>query len=170
MVEIFCDGACSVSKRTGGFGVVALKNNLVWYAYNNSATDTTNNREEIKALLTALRYTEEKLKKENVTIYSDSAYVVNMFNDWIFKWAANGWRKADKKPIENLDLVMELWEYAGNKDFQFYDVKHCDGHSGVLGNEMADALATNNITRFRALLNKANMKIQNFDFEYSLGV
>ena len=165
MIEIFCDGACHVSTGEGGFGVVVLEDNKIICAYNNSASDTTNNKEEIKALLFSLDYIDANYPDEEVRIYSDSAYVVNMFNDWIFKWAVNGWRKADKKPIENRSLVEELYKYA-SKPFNNYNVQRCPGHEGVTGNELADALATNNIKRFNKLINEEELILIDWLFEF----
>ena len=74
--------------------------------------NTTNNRMELVAILYALELTQTKYKQEKCVIKSDSAYCVNMFNDWIYNWQRNGWVRQKNQPIENLDLVKQIWEYC----------------------------------------------------------
>lgn len=76
---------------------------------------------------------------EEVIVYSDSAYAINTFTNWMFSWQRNGWRKSDNQPPENLDIVrayLRLLE-MGYK----ITLKKVKGHSGVQFNEMADKLA-----------------------------
>ena len=93
----------------------------------------------------------------SATIYSDSAFCVNMINDWIFTWQANGWSRKGNKPIENLDLVKELYDLLYNKCTKNFptlqiEVKKTKGHDGILGNEIADALATQNLMLIERIL------------------
>lgn len=149
MINIFTDGACSGNPGPGGWGMVVFKNaeTIISHNYGHSET-TTNNREELKAIISALKYCELN-KEETYVIHSDSAYCVNMINDWIYKWYHNGWKRAKNKDIENLDLVQELYKYL-NTDFYRNQIKveKVQGHKGIIGNEMADWLATGKIDYF----------------------
>ena len=103
---------------------------------------------ELKAILYSfLKYGININNKEFVEIpvvYSDSAYAVNTFNDWMFKWAAAGWRKSDKKIPENLDLIQAYFDWY-QKGYRI-DLRKVKGHQGDYWNEMADKLATGKIT------------------------
>ena len=99
-VKIYTDGACSGNPGAGGWGAILLykdvKKEISGYQPN-----TTNNKMELTAAINAL----EKLKQPcEVTLYSDSAYLINGFNQgWITNWQLNGFKNAKKKPIENID-------------------------------------------------------------------
>jgi len=139
---IYTDGACSGNPGPGGFGVVVYENNECIATYSEHSDKTTNNREEIKAIIYAMRNygINFLLSDEMPVVYSDSAYCVNMFNEWIFSWERNGWRRSKNQEILNLDLVKEYWDLyqKGHR----IDLRKIKGHSGIKGNELADALAT----------------------------
>ena len=158
-IEYYTDGACSGNPGTGGFAVVELLGNSMMTYYSKKVEETTNNRMELSAMIHALK-TILLFKDSPCTVYSDSAYVVNICNDWIWKWADNNWKRAKGKPIENPDLIAELYSLLmelkeNNIDFE---IKKCDGHAGVLGNELADALAANNMAKFERLTKEYNIK------------
>lgn len=98
----------------------------------------TNNQMEMRAVIEALK----ALKRKDVTviIHSDSALVVNCLNSkWYVNWRKKGWRKSDRKPVENKALWEELLDlYESFDDVEFVKVK---GHSGDEWNERADELA-----------------------------
>lgn len=149
MIEIFTDGSCcgnGKDKNHGGYGVAVAKDGIICHIYNEQIENTTNNRMEMKALLYALALSQNEYKNQNVIIKSDSAYCVNMFNNWIHSWAGNGWKRAGNKDIENLDLVKQFYTYA-SISFPNFEIVKVPGHEGFLGNEVADALATNNQTK-----------------------
>jgi len=157
MRTIYTDGACSGNPGPGSFAMLELEikeypHIKYWYTEQNPIT--TNNRMEMKAMIHALTYA--KKEHEEFEIYSDSAYVVNMCNDWIWKWAAAGWRRAKNKPIENLDLVKQLYELLNFNNIK-YTIKKCDGHAGILGNELADALASQNDIKYNRLVKTYNI-------------
>lgn len=152
MINIYTDGACAGNPGKGGYGVVASRNEEVIYTYASYCEDiTTNNREELKAILHALFLTQTKFRNEQCVIYSDSAYCVNIFNEWIKNWARNNWMNSKKKIIENDDLVKEMYKYT-ELDFPNFRVAKVPGHAGVLENEIADALASKNNKKLTKLL------------------
>lgn len=139
MIKIYTDGACSKNGREGahgGFGVVVVEDDNIIDAHQEFSDETTNNREEMKAILWALnKY--GSLGFEVPVVYSDSAYSVNTFNNWMFGWQRNGWVKSDRKTPENLDLVKEYYN-----SLKKIDLRHIKGHAGYEYNEIADKLAT----------------------------
>ena len=144
---IYTDGSClgnGKEQNTGGFGVVVLDNNEnLLYTYSKQGVNTTNNREELKAILYAFLNHGVKINDWNTDVpivYSDSNYCVQTFNDWMFRWANNNWIKSDKKTPENLDLIQAYYEWY-QKGYRI-DLRKVKGHAGQKWNEMADALAT----------------------------
>ncbi len=94
------DGACSGNPGPGGWGVLmrALDGQTVLKEreLNGGEADTTNNRMELMAAISAL----EALTREvAITITTDSAYVKNGVGGWIHGWKRNGWKTADRKPV-----------------------------------------------------------------------
>lgn len=143
MVNIYCDGSSRGNPGLGGFGIAVVENNTYVDLYSKQYDNITNNQAELKALIFALGLATTKYNLDRVTIYSDSAYTVNLFNNWIFMWAQNGWLTANKEPIKNKELVLQLYEFT-KKDFPNFYVTKISGHSGIIGNELADAAATSN--------------------------
>ena len=103
MIVVYTDGSCKNNGNLdaiGGYGLVEINEdtNTVLYCKSKKTEMTTNNREELKAVLVSLlRYGKNETP---MTVYSDSAYVVNTFNDWMFKWQQNGWLKSDGKKFK----------------------------------------------------------------------
>lgn len=160
MKVIYTDGSAkgNGSKNAeGGFGVVVCdvwsdkdqKKYLVLAdAYQERTIGTTNNREEMKAIIWALEhYGGEEYRGNGVlipTVYSDSSYCVNSFTNWIQGWKANGWRRAGNKPLENLDLIKKYDELV--QEGKKIDLRYIKGHNGHIWNEIADNLATGKIS------------------------
>ena len=97
-VIIYTDGACSGNPGPGGWGSVLMyKGNTK--EISGALKDTTNNVMELTAVIEALKLLKFKCK---VKLYSDSAYVVNAFNQkWIYGWMKNGWKNSNKEPVKN---------------------------------------------------------------------
>lgn len=153
IVNLFTDGSCRSNGKensSGGYGVVAFLKDKVNYTHGELSENTTNNREELKALIHALELTQTKYRDCLCNIHSDSAYVVNMCNEWIWGWCSRGWLRAGNKPIENLDLVKEIYKYL-TIEFHNFTIYKIKGHAGHLGNEIADALATNDEAKLAKL-------------------
>ena len=139
---IYTDGSCQKNPGPGSFGVVVLDNNEnLIQQYSERCENTTNNREELKAILWAfLKYGN---KENQIIVYSDSAYCVNTLTNWMFSWEKNNWKKSDNKTPENLDLIKPFFKHLQNGFF--IDLKKVKGHSGQIWNELADKLATGKI-------------------------
>lgn len=138
-VVAYTDGACSVNTKKGGWAVVYEINNSQEVESGNAA-ETTNNRMELTAVLSALEKA-ESLKDSEFIIYTDSAYVSNCFKDqWYVKWMTNGWMNSKKQQVENIDLWKRIIKIflENNHRIQILKVK---GHGKVEGNILADQLA-----------------------------
>lgn len=142
-VTIYTDGACSGNPGDGGWGAV-LKHGDAIREISGYEKDTTNNRMELKAVVEALKCLKESC---DIELFSDSAYVVNAFNNgWIENWQKNGWRNAGKKPVKNKDLWTELIELADKNKIKWLKVK---GHADDEYNNRCDELATSAIIYLR---------------------
>lgn len=140
-ILIYTDGACSGNPGPGGWGAILMykehKKEL-----SGGCKNTTNNIMEITAVLEALKQLKYPCKSE-VEIYSDSAYVVNAFNNgWIYNWKKNNWKTASKEPVKNKELWEELYTLVKKFKASFIKVK---GHSDNCYNNRCDELARNAI-------------------------
>lgn len=134
-VEIFTDGACSGNPGPGGWGAI-LRYNGHEKELSGGEVNTTNNRMELTAVISALEILKEPCK---VTLTTDSKYVSDGINQgWAKSWQKNGWRKGDKKPALNPDLWQKLLELLEIHEVNIVWVK---GHAGHPENERCDALA-----------------------------
>lgn len=107
-----------------------------------SAYPTTNQRMELTAAFEAI---DSFLDEPNLTIVSDSAYLINNMNEkWYERWQRNGWQTGKGQPIANKDLWEKIIQAVKDQGgtVKFEKVK---GHSGDPGNEEADKLATRGI-------------------------
>jgi ribonuclease HI len=135
-VTIYTDGACSGNPGPGGWGAVLIFND-VKKEISGGSKDTTNNIMEMTAVIESLKMLKEPCK---VTLYSDSAYVVNAFEqNWIDSWIKKGWINSKKEPVKNRELWEELIELINKHDVSFKKVK---GHSTNELNNRCDYLAT----------------------------
>ena len=134
-VDIYTDGACSGNPGAGGYGAV-----LIYKGARKELSQgykvTTNNRMEMLAVIKALECLKEPC---NVTLYSDSQYVVNSITKgWVYSWKKKGWIKSDKKKALNVDLWERLLPLLEKHNVEFVWVK---GHADNVENERCDELA-----------------------------
>jgi ribonuclease HI len=143
IVYIFTDGACRGNPGPGGWGAVLRYDQTEKTLYG-SEKDTTNNRMELTAVISALA----QLKRScSVEVTTDSQYVRNGVLNWMTQWKQNGWKTANKKPVKNKDL-WELLDCEINKHkIIWHWVK---GHSGHPENTRADELANFAIDEMQA--------------------
>jgi len=138
-VKIYTDGACSGNPGPGGWGAILFYEENKKEIFGNKK-DTTNNIMELTAVIEALKL----LKVEcEVELYSDSAYVVNAFEQgWIYNWRKNNWKTSGKDDVKNRQLWEELYSLTQKHKVKFIKVK---GHSDNEFNNRCDYLATNAI-------------------------
>ena len=143
-VEIYTDGACTGNPGKGGYGAVLIYNGAE-KQISKGFKNTTNNRMELLACIDALKMLKEPC---DVRVYSDSKYLTDAINKgWLSGWIKNGWKKADKKKVLNVDLWTELTELLKKHTVTFIWVK---GHDGNKYNEVCDRLAVDAYTNSAA--------------------
>ena len=142
-VTIYTDGACSGNPVPGGWGAVLMYGEHRKEISGGDA-HTTNNRMELTGPIEALELLKQPCK---VRLYSDSAYLVNAFNQhWIANWQRNGWQTSQKKPVENKELWQRLLELCRTHEVEFIKVK---GHADNAENNRCDELARAAIAKYR---------------------
>ena len=144
-ITIYTDGAAQGNPGRGGYGVVLLSP-----PYRKELSEgfrlTTNNRMELFAAISALGALKEPC---DVKLYSDSAYLVNAFNEhWIDGWKKRGWKNAAGQAVENQDLWFILLAQTKKHHVTFYKVK---GHADHPENIRCDELATGAIKEYRRI-------------------
>ena len=134
-VTIYTDGACSGNPGPGGWASILMAGGAK-KELSGGEPDTTNNRMELIAVIQGLRALKRPCK---VDIYSDSAYVVNAFEQrWLDKWTRNGWKNSAKAEVANSDLWKELLSLTTMHNVTFHKVK---GHADNEFNNRCDELA-----------------------------
>lgn len=143
-IIIYTDGACSGNPGPGGWGAVLLYKDNKKEIYG-SEKETTNQRMELTAVIEALKAL--KVSGRDVTVYTDSAYIVNAFEKgWISRWQKNGWKNSRKENVANRDLWEELIFLTLKNNVKLEKVK---GHAGNRWNERCDELARNAIKKLQ---------------------
>lgn len=141
-VTIYTDGAARGNPDgPGGYGTVLQYRDTKGVLHERELSagykKTTNNRMELMAAIVGLEALNRPCK---VDLYSDSKYLTDAFNQhWIEGWVMRGWKKADKKPVKNIELWQRLLAAKEPHDVSFHWVK---GHDGHPENERCDKLAT----------------------------
>ena len=135
-VDIYTDGACRGNPGPGGYGAILVFCGKEKELSGGEPT-TTNNRMELMGAITALEALKEPCE---VTLTSDSKYLTEAINKgWLVSWKKNGWKKADKKPVLNVELWQRLDTLLNIHKVDFVWVH---GHQGHEYNERCDVLAT----------------------------
>lgn len=141
-IDLYTDGSAKGNPGPGGYGVVLQAfdedgNLLKEKELSEGFKNTTNNRMELLAAIVGL---EALTQPTQVTLYSDSQYLVKAINEhWLDGWVKRGWKKPDKKPVKNADLWQRLLPLLQLHTVTFIWVK---GHAGHPANERCDTLAT----------------------------
>lgn len=148
IVTIFGDGSSRGNPGRGGWGAVAVYPDSHGFLrvdeLGGREDETTNNRMEISAIAGALQnfdsyHTTEQLKGIIFHIYTDSSYVMKGATEWIKGWKKNEWMTKAKEDVKNRDLWEGLATVLEGKKIQWHLVP---GHSGIIGNERCDVIAT----------------------------
>jgi ribonuclease HI len=139
-LTLYTDGACSGNPGPGGWGAILIYGDHQ-RELNGGETPTTNNRMEMMAVIEGLRALKNPCE---VTIFTDSKYVLQGMTEWRFNWIKKGWKTADNKPVKNADLWQILVELDKTHTLTWQWVK---GHNGDPMNERADTLAREGINK-----------------------
>jgi ribonuclease HI len=134
-IKIYTDGACLGNPGKGGWGAIIINEDKE-EKISGKVENTTNNRMELLAVISALKY----VKGNTLEVFTDSKYVKDGIEQWIHNWKKNGWKTSNKKEVKNIDLWMELDELQSGKDIVWNWVK---GHSDNKYNNLVDELARN---------------------------
>lgn len=132
---IFTDGSSRGNPGPGGWGAVILTPDIA-LEIGGREDKTTNNRMELTAVISALEKSENE---KEITIQTDSAYVINGITRWVKGWKKNNWKTTAKIDVLNKDLWETLDNLVAHKVINWKLVK---GHSGNPGNERCDVIAT----------------------------
>lgn len=144
MLEIYTDGSTRNNGKgnsEGGWAYVIVNNGELDCYDSGTAAPTTNQKMELTAAIKACQFIYPTSNNIfiPITIYSDSAYLINCYKqNWWRKWERNGWKNSKNEPVANRELWEELIPYFKNTNIAFTKVP---GHSGVYYNEMVDRLA-----------------------------
>ena len=133
-VEIFTDGGCKGNPGPGGYGFIIRYSDHV-LEFKGSHPQTTNNIMEMTAAIVALKKLNEP---HQVTLSTDSQYLVKGMTEWINGWIKKGWKTASRQPVKNKELWQELNNLSKKHEITWVWVK---GHAGHPENERCDQLA-----------------------------
>ncbi len=143
----YTDGACSGNPGPGGWGVLlqAFSDGIVVKEreLSNGERLTTNNKMELRAAIAALEILD---RTSEITIITDSKYVMNGIQTWLAGWKKNNWKTASKKPVKNEELWKRLDLLCEQHEVNWKWVK---GHAGDMGNERVDKLARSAMEPFK---------------------
>ncbi len=140
-VTIYTDGACSGNPGPGGYGAILMYNDIK-KEISGGEKNTTNNKMELLAAIEALKMLNMPCE---VDLYSDSAYLINCFNNnWLESWKKNGWRNSKKEEVKNIDLWQELDKLNKTHKINWIKVK---GHADNEYNNRCDYLARHEIQK-----------------------
>jgi ribonuclease HI len=152
-----CRGNGVINYPVAGVGCYLIGDNIepIYFKETLYFKPNTNNKAEIVAMIRGLELIEENIKnesnftKDELTIYTDSAYTMNGITNWINNWKRNNWLTSKKEPVKNQDLWITLdnllEKTKENFEIKFEKVK---GHSGIKGNEIVDRLANEAMDKF----------------------
>ena len=141
-IIVFTDGSSRGNPGPGGWGSIIIAGEKV-IELGGRENHTTNNRMEMTAALEALKTIESRKLEGAVEIHTDSAYLLQGATMWIHGWAKNGWKTKTGDDVLNRDI----WEEIGATLFRLkqkraVEFKKVSGHSGMIGNERVDEIAT----------------------------
>ena len=134
MIKIYTDGSCLGNPGNGGWAAIIIDDKKK-IQIKGSKKDTTNNQMELLAPIKALK----KIPKgSSVQIFTDSKYVKSGITEWIHNWKKNGWKTANKQPVKNKELWIELDNLTDEFKIKWSWVK---GHSSDVLNNEVDLIA-----------------------------
>jgi ribonuclease HI len=137
VVAAACDGACSGNPGPGGWGALLRFDDGSVHEMGGADRSTTNNRMELTAALALLEALQDLPRHADLTIRTDSRYLIDGLQKWMAGWKRKGWRTASGGPVLNRDL----WEALDRARVPGLRLEHVRGHSGDPDNERCDEIA-----------------------------
>ena len=147
-VRVYTDGSCinnGKSNAIGGFAVYFPGGEFQNIAEKYTRHPTTQ-RCELTAIYRAIQESQQHIMAGGkIEIYTDSEYSMKCLTNYCRKWCVNGWVKADKKPIENRDIIEPLWGFY-SRYYKNIGLTHVRAHTGAKdehsrNNEIVDGMA-----------------------------
>lgn len=161
MTIIFTDGSSRGNPGPGGWGAIVLNDDTA-IELGGREDSTTNNRMELMAVISAL---ESVSQEHDITLYTDSAYVLNGATRWVKGWEKNNWKTSTKDDVLNRDLWERLVEAKQHKVIDWQLVK---GHAGTPANERCDVIATSFADKSPVLLYNGSRERYGVDISIAL--
>jgi ribonuclease HI len=142
-ITVYTDGASRGNPGRGGWGASIISAEGKVFELGGREAETTNNRMEMSAVRGALSFIEERKLTGDIVIHTDSAYVLNGITMWMYGWEKNNWKTKTGEPVLNQDIwqVLLALMFRLKKTHRVELVK-VKGHSGIVGNERVDTIAT----------------------------
>lgn len=157
-ITVFTDGASRGNPGPGGWGALVISQSEPdtqgkVFELGGREEHTTNNRMEMTAALMALLVIKDRGLSGSIEMHTDSAYLLNGITMWVYGWEKNNWLTKEGEPVQNQDLWEPLVQVVRilklRNDIAW---KKVAGHSGLIGNERVDAIATHYADRETILL------------------
>mgnify|MGYP006356654633 FL=1 len=149
MIRVWTDGAAKGNGSVGckgGYGIFIIHPCGKQEKFCGGFNDVTNNEMELLAVLKALTYlTRADQPIKRIEILTDSTYVLKGITEWMPNWVKKGWRTASGGPVKNVSL----WQAINNLDLRSVTFTKVKGHSGDVGNDMADKLANQGVEKVK---------------------
>lgn len=145
-IVVYTDGGCHGNPGPGGWGIVVITDGVA-KQLSGGEKFTTNNKMELTAAIAALSVIKNtpSFAGRKVVVNIDSQYVKNGITTWIHSWKKKGWITADKKPVKNQELWIQLDNLNSSMEVTWNWVK---GHAGVEYNEICDQLCQSEIAKY----------------------
>ena len=137
VVAAATDGACSGNPGPGGWGALIRFEDGSVEEFGGSDPATTNNRMELHAALALLERLAELPRHPDLTLRTDSKYLIDGLGSWMAGWKRKGWKTAAGKPVLNQDL----WQALDAARLPDVPLTYVKGHSGDPDNDRVDAIA-----------------------------
>ena len=161
---IFTDGASKGNPGRGGWGAIVVSDGFA-YELGGGELNVSNNKMELQSAIQALTFARTKALS-NITVYSDSRYVINGITKWIFGWKKNGWKTKTGEPVVNAEMWKDLHALQENLKAKW---NYTGGHIEIVGNERVDRIASNfaegkNVELYSGTLSDYGLDILNLSY------
>jgi ribonuclease HI len=155
MIKLYTDGACSGNPGPGGWACIILNSRYKEYVISGYKEETTNNEMELTAVFKGLFFINSTLNsKEEVQIFTDSKYISNAINSWIYNWKKHGWKTSTGTDVSHKDIWMSLFPVIIQNKVKAIWIK---GHNSDPYNLRCDTIARNEIVRRRKVYYGLNL-------------